>query len=386
MTPEDFYHKREDRKIPNPTMYCSQRNSFCLNHLVAHYTHSYSKSFSKVFSLKLISTMASASASSVSTDGVVRIPNYELLPTSLLKGLEDAAVAVLEATTVPGALFNMSRADLVPLAETAPDAVILIPLFVTADASVMNSDCLATGPMVYVRLDGPPQPLSLFGTCVAYSEGADIREIQIGDRVRFPPLAHFLVAKESLIDLFAVESGTARDNPRNGEPRFVKRLCTRPLEGYGEPAGSNQDAPIEKGMTKYILDLDGCKHTTRNKSDIALREKDLGFIFRVVDEGRWTHIMGNDYLLQVEYYKITVMEQARLRVNRRDESFISCGYLDRIQDLQFIHTSERLKLLLTGLILVEGGQATLTLDDFANGEILSTCNVKTSVPFKTVRS
>ena len=80
------------------------------------------------------------------------------------------------------------------------------------------------------------------------------------------------------------------------------------------------------------------------------------------------------------------MEQARLRVNRRDESFISCGYLDRIQDLQFIHTSERLKLLLTGQILVEGGQATLTLDDFANGEILSTCNVKTSVPFKTVRS
>ena len=53
MTLEDFHRKREDREIPNHTMYCSQRNSFCLNHLVAHYTHSYSKSFSKVFSLKL---------------------------------------------------------------------------------------------------------------------------------------------------------------------------------------------------------------------------------------------------------------------------------------------------------------------------------------------
>ena len=67
------------------------------------------------------------------------------------------------------------------------------------------------------------------------------------------------------------------------------------------------------------------------------------------------------------------MQQARLRVNRRHEDFISCGYLDRVQDLDFMHTSERLKLLLTGQILVEGGQATLTLDDFANGEILSRC-------------
>ena len=83
--------------------------------------------------------------------------------------------------------------------------------------------------------------------------------------------------------------------------------------------------------------------------------------------------MGSDFLLQVDYYKTTVMLQTRIRANRRHEAFISCGYLDRIQDLKFIQTSERLKLLLTAHIMVEGGQATLTLDDFTNGDILSNC-------------
>ena len=317
--------------------------------------------------------MASASVSSVPTDGVIRLPSYELLPTSLLKGLEDAALAILNSDSVHGDLFNMSRADKVALADVEPDAVILIPLFVTADAAVINSDSLAAGPLVYIRLDSPPQPRAIFGTCVAYSEGAGDREVAVGARVYFPPLAHLLVAKPSLIDLFVEASGTARDNPRNGEPRPVKKLCTRPLVGFGEPADSTQDLTVEKGTQKYILDLDGCRHTTRNKSEIALREKELGFVFRAVDRARWTHIMGNDFMLQVGYYKTTVMEQASIRANRRHEAFVSCGYLDRVQDLEFIHTSERLKLLLTGQILVEGGQATLTLDDFANGEILSRC-------------
>ena len=101
------------------------------------------------------------------------------------------------------------------------------------------------------------------------------------------------------------------------------------------------------------------------------REKDLGYIFRTVDEERWGFIMGIDFLLQVNYYKNTIMAQARLRASRRHESFVSCGYLDRIQDVDFIHVSERLKLLLTGQFLVEGDSTTLCLDDFINGEPLA---------------
>ena len=95
--------------------------------------------------------MSSASASRVLTTGVIRLPNYELLPTSILKGLEDAALAVLDSTSISGDLFNMSRAVKIPLADVEPDAVILIPLFATTDSGVMNSNNLADGPMVYVK-------------------------------------------------------------------------------------------------------------------------------------------------------------------------------------------------------------------------------------------
>ena len=83
--------------------------------------------------------MASVSASTVMTTGVIRIPSYELLPTSILKGLEDAALAVLDSTSISGDLFNMSRTVRLPLAEVAADAVILIPLFATIDSSTIYS-------------------------------------------------------------------------------------------------------------------------------------------------------------------------------------------------------------------------------------------------------
>ena len=99
---------------------------------------------------------ASASASSVANMGWVQIPNCELLPTPLLKGIEDAACAVLDSNSVARDLFNMSRALKLPIDEVAEDAVILIPLFTTDDSVAMNSDLLANGPILYVKLDGPP--------------------------------------------------------------------------------------------------------------------------------------------------------------------------------------------------------------------------------------
>ena len=199
---------------------------------------------------------ASASASSVAPTiaitGVVRLPNYELLRTSLLKGIEDAAMATITSSSVEGDLFNSNRAEKMPIGEVSEDAVILVPLFSTTDSVAMNSDLLALGPMVYIRLDGPPQPRSIFGTCVAYSEGAVIREVELGTKVRFPPPQYLLVAKPSLIDLVDDVAGIAVDNPRNGEARPVKRLRTRLLEDVGELTENRE----EKGMNKYLLDLD----------------------------------------------------------------------------------------------------------------------------------
>ena len=212
------------------------------------------------------------SVASAPIQGEVRFPVYELFPTSLLKGLEDAALATLISTDIAGDLFNCSRALKVALSDIAPEAIIMIPLFAMEDATVMNSSALAIGSMVYIRLDYQPQPRAVFGSCIAYSEGAGDREVPIGGRVQFPPPAHFLVAKPLLVELIDSMSGTAIDNMRDLDEPVTKRFCVRLPEGGGEQAGCDNEAPIEKGMTKYILDLDGCKHSTHNKSDVAKRE------------------------------------------------------------------------------------------------------------------
>ena len=312
------------------------------------------------------------SAASVSAQGEVRFPVYELLPTALLKGLEDAAVAILTSSDIAGDLFNCSRATKVPLSDILPDAIIMVPLFAMENATIMDSTALAVGSMIYIRLDYQPQPHAVFGSCLAYSEGAGDREVQIGARVRFPPPLNFLVAKPPLVDLIVSMSGTEVANLKNGDEPVNKRLCTRLPEEGGEQAGGDQDAHIEKGMTKYILDLDGCKHSTRNKSDIALREKVLGFSFRAIDKERWEYVMGTDFLLQAAEYRVTIMQQGRLRAEHRHKAFTSCGFFDRIQGLPFLQKHSQIELLLTGQVLVEGEVPTLTLEDFVDGDKLST--------------
>ena len=312
------------------------------------------------------------SVASAPIQGEVRFPIYELLPTSLLKGLEDAALAILTSTDIAGDLFNCSRASKVALSDIAPEAIIMIPLFAMEDATVMNSSALAIGSMVYIRLDYQPQPRAVFGSCLAYSGGAGDREVQIGGRVQFPPPAHFLVAKPLLVELIDSMSGTAIDNLRNLDEPVTKRFCVRLPEGGGEQAGCDNEAPIEKGMTKYILDLDGCKHSTRNKSDIAKREKDLGFSFRAIDKERWEYVMGTDFLLQAAEYRVTIMQQGRLRAEHRHKAFTSCGFFDRIQGLSFLQKHGKIELLLTGQFLVEGDVPTLILEDFVDGDKLST--------------
>ena len=118
---------------------------------------------------------------------------------------------------------------------------------------------------------------------------------------------------------------------------YRRRLCQRcaTSETFASSTSGGwwgkQDG--DKGTTNYILDLDGCRHMISNKSDIMQRKKDLGFLFRTVDEERWEFIMGSDFLPQVDHNKTMIVQYSRLRASRGHESFNSCGYLDRFQDL-----------------------------------------------------
>lgn len=85
-----------------------------------------------------------------------------------------------------------------------------------------------------------------------------------------------------------------------------------------------------------IYDLDGNSYVTRNKADIISREEALGFSFRTVDPRRRFALMGRDYILQSEAYRVMCLQQGRTRLDQRLEAFESCGHMDRIQGVVWV--------------------------------------------------
>jgi hypothetical protein len=123
-----------------------------------------------------------------------------------------------------------------------------------------------------------------------------------------------------------------------------------------------------KGMSTYLLDLAGRKLFTRNKTDLAQREEDLGFIFRAIDETKMDYSVTTDLMLQVEVYRSILCEQEDTRADDRHAAFIACGLISRVHRLAFFKKTEKLKLFLVGLVLKQGSRDTLVVEDFATGE------------------
>ena len=296
---------------------------------------------------------------------VVRIPVHELLSTEALKGITDAANSIDAARNYEGEYFNMSVASKVILGEVLPDAIVLVPMFNMTDEEPMDSTNLAAGHMMYLRLTGPPQTRMVFAKCIAYSDGAVQTGPSVGGLVRFPPPTHLLIGKGVLIEAINSLELSTNDIISVDDEGSRKRLCIRPPESYGGLAKVNSD----KGMSeKYIIDLDSGIHYTRSKSDLIQREKDLRFAFRAIGRDRWKFVMGSDLLLQPEEYRIMIKQQGRLRSDRRHTAFKSCGHYDKVQNLEFLHITSQLKLLITGQLFVEGDAPTLRLQDFVGGE------------------
>ena len=93
--------------------------------------------------------------------------------------------------------------------------------------------------------------------------------------------------------------------------------------------------------------------------------------------------MGPDFKLQTEEFRNTIIQQGRTRAEHKNKAFLTCSFLDRIQGLKLVQNSDRLELLLTGAVFVEGGLPTLELSDFVtanSSEQLSTGN--TVCPFQ----
>ena len=109
------------------------------------------------------------------------------------------------------------------------------------------------------------------------------------------------------------------DLPTDPSILAVGKRIRRPVIG-GETGEDAEERP--KGT---YLNLDELKHFTRNKTDLALREKELNFIFRAMETQRRDFATGTDFILKTEVYRSMLNEQGDTQTGDRHKAFESCG-------------------------------------------------------------
>lgn len=295
---------------------------------------------------------------------VFNLPVYELLPAEAISTLQKVSDAPDSSSEEFGEFFSHAIAEKKSQAQMSPNDLIVVPLFLPLENEVADCSFIAKTPQMFVKLSGKPQTFMTYGVCWAYSDNVESEVVIVGTNVKFPSIANYYVAREGVVEsiLEIRRLSVAAPDP--------KRLCTRQLIEVGERG----NVVTESGTSKYLLDLDGNRYDTRNKSDTAGREKDLFFLFRALDVSRWDIAMGSDFTLQTEDYRLMISEQGKTRNELRNRAFTSCGIFDRIQHLAIFASPKKFELFLTGNVLVEGSTTTITLEDFALTEKITTGN------------
>lgn len=273
-----------------------------------------------------------------------------------------------EPTEAIGEYFALEVAELKSTGAMQPNEVIIVPLREPADGQVANLTFLATSPHMFVKLTATPQTFMTYGRCWAYSTGVESPDIEIGANVKFASVNKYVVTKTAAV---VVIEELRRNCYDAQDSTMSKRVCIRqPDEG-----GERGEGVAETGTsTRYIMDLEGVRYPTRNKNEVSSREKNLYFLFRALEPDRRDNCMGSDLTLQTEDYRVMIIEQGRTRSELRNRKFLSCGILDRVQNLSVFLTQNKLELFLTGNVLVEGTTSTLTLEDFSGKDKITTTN------------
>ena len=270
-----------------------------------------------------------------------------------------------------GDYFNMVMASKLSIDQVADDATVLVHLFNIEDGTIAKASILASGPTMYARLLGYPQPRMVFAKCIAYSAGVEFQPFPIGISIKFPLPTHIWVAKEFLVNTIDTLGPKVFTDPNTESSRSPKRSCS------AAGGGCELADFFRLGMSKFMMNLGGESFSMRDKTDNGAKGKKLFLLFRILEKNRWEYAMGPDYKLQTEEYRNTVIQERRTRGDHKHKAFLTTSFLDIIQGLHLVKKSDVLELLLTGALFVEGGAPTLELTDFAipnSSEALSTGN------------
>ena len=298
----------------------------------------------------------------------VQLPSYPLAPGSLLHALEHTSTVVSSSTDDDGEFFAMSLAEVTSAAEVESNAMIVVPLNEPLVDQQLDFTYAAGSSLMFIQLTARPQPRMTYGHCAAYSDGLLDQPVEIGSKFKFPTSVTFIVAKPQLVEAIRASLGLGTGAVQESESG--KRQCVRPLGVGGEQA---DDAGEKiKGTSINLIDLEGCRHPTRTKGEIAQREADLNFVWRAMDAEKLEFCVTPDSALQVEEYRSLLCEQAETDKSDRHTTFISSGLISQIQKLVFFRDRDKLKFLITGAFQLDGiGIATLTIDDFVIGQSIS---------------
>ena len=234
---------------------------------------------------------------------------------------------------------------------------------------------------MFIKVHDTPQPRMTYGHVASYSAGTIDKPFQVGTMVKFASPTNFVVAKQRLVSAIGVAAGAEVDLRTETVQPGSKRTCIRQLETGGELVEDTGEKL--KGTSTYLLDLDGVKHLTRITTEISQREKELFFLFRAMDSRKWGYSTSTDLVLQTEQYRSMICEQGDTQSGERHLAFESCGLISRVQRLRIFHDKEKLKLLLTGSVLIEcTTDPTLSLQDFVIDEKIS--NKTTACPSNNI--
>ena len=169
-------------------------------------------------------------------------------------------------------------------AATVPaESVMILPLSDPAENEALDFNYLATSDLMFVQIHGTPQTRMTYGHCLEYSRGTAERTVPLGTLLKFPTTTNFFIARQQL--LVEIQNTVGGTEQLLAGVESAKRPCIRPLVIGGELAEDIGEKPT--GMSQYLLDLDGVRHITRNKTDLHQREKDLYFTFWTMDTEKW---------------------------------------------------------------------------------------------------
>ena len=275
-----------------------------------------------------------------------------------------SANPVIPPVGIVSPIYQLAPA-VVAAANVPADAVIILPLAPPAQDMVADFTYVAASRTVFVQVHDKPQVRMTYGHCMGYSAGIGGLPMEVGMLLKFPSQPNYLVAKPRL--LAAIRAAVPLGQTAGPGAECAKRPCIRQPVDMGEQAEDSGERA--KGTSNVIVDLDGGKHATRTKADISQREKELYYVFRATDPQKQDHCISPDVTLQPEEYRSMICEQYETQSGHRHEAFAACSLVGRVQRLYIFQDKAKLKLFLTGSVLMEGSaEPSLALDDFVTGE------------------